>query len=249
MPGWNRSARSSRRIRCSRSGRSSSSTAKIRRKKKPGRIPGHRPEAAPRTTHASAAWRTSNVLHVHDLELLHPSRSPDLGDVARELPDEGLRDGGRVGDLPLLDVGLVLAHDLVADRLAARGIRELHRRPEHHAAIVLEERRIDHLRIRELRLELDDAALDEALALARGLILGVLGDVALRARFRDGGDDAGPVHRLQAVELGAEHLGTVERDGDLVHGRVAWSDWISYARISSRWRMPRQAARAPARVV
>ena len=37
----------------------------------------------------------------------------------------------------------------------------------------------------ELGLDLADAALDEALLLARGVVLGVLGEVAVRARLGD----------------------------------------------------------------
>jgi putative YhbY family RNA-binding protein len=138
------------------------------------RRPSPRPSRAP-----------SNVPDVHYLELLHPARSPNLGDVARGLPDERLGDRRRVGDLRELEVGLVLAHDLVGDGLLARGVDQLHRRAEHHAVVVVEQLRVDDLRVGELRLELDDAALDEALALARRLVLGVLGDVALGARLGD----------------------------------------------------------------
>ena len=98
----------------------------------------------------------------------------------------------------------------------------------HHAPVVVEQLRVDHLRVGELCLELDDASLDEALALARRLVLGVLGDVALRARIGDGCDHRRPVHRLQAMQLDAQLLGTCEGDRDLAHGaRLAWRDWMS----------------------
>jgi hypothetical protein len=56
-------------------------------------------------------------------------------------------------------------------RSPCRGVEELDRRAEDHAPVVVEQRRVDDLRVGELRLELDDAALDEALALARRLVL------------------------------------------------------------------------------
>src|SRR5207253_7802412 len=44
---------------------------------------------------------------------------PDLGDVARVLPDKPFGDRRGVADLADLEVGLVLAHDLVGHALAA----------------------------------------------------------------------------------------------------------------------------------
>ena len=51
----------------------------------------------------------------------------------------------------------------------------------------------------ELRLDLLDAALDEALLLARGVILGVFAQVAVRARLGDRLDDARPLLGLQPL--------------------------------------------------
>jgi hypothetical protein len=45
--------------------------------------------------------------------------------------------------------------------------------------------RVDDLGVPELRLEIGNAAFDEALALARRLVFGVLGKVAVRARVSD----------------------------------------------------------------
>ena len=54
---------------------------------------------------------------------------------------------------------------------------------------------------RELVLELHNAALDEALALARGMVLGVLGQVAMLAGGRDRLDHRGPLLGLEAAQL------------------------------------------------
>src|SRR6185436_4701552 len=158
-----------------------------------------------------------------------------------------------------LDVRLVFADDLVGHGLLAGGVEELDRRAEDHAPVVVEERGVDDLRIRELRLELDDPSFDEALAFTGGLVLGVLRDVALGARFRDRGDHRRAVLGLQPVQLGAQLVGADERDGYLhvdgsnkwgtSEGSDLWSVWISYGRSSVSPRMPRQAARAPAMVV
>ena len=48
--------------------------------------------------------------------------------------------------------------------------------------------RVDDLRVGELGLDLGDAALDEALPLLGRVVVGVLGQVAVRARLGDRAD-------------------------------------------------------------
>ncbi len=71
----------------------------------------------------------------------------------------------------------------------------------------IEQRRIDDLRITELRLDLRDPTLDEALALLRGVVFRVLRKVAMGPRLGDRVNDSRPIDRLQSVKLGAEALG------------------------------------------
>ena len=52
---------------------------------------------------------------------------------------------------------------------------------------------------RQPRLDLHDAALDEALLLARGVILGVLRQIAVAARLGDRLDDARPILATSAA--------------------------------------------------
>jgi len=80
------------------------------------------------------------------------------------------------------------------------------RRAEHAAAIGVEQRRIDDLRIRELALDLGDTALDKALAFLGGRVFGIFGKVPVGARLGDRGDDGRPPHGLQLVQLGAQLL-------------------------------------------
>ena len=56
---------------------------------------------------------------------------------------------------------------------------------------------IDHLRAGDLVLQLNQSALDEALALLGGVVFGVLREVAVRARFGDGGDHRRPLFVLR----------------------------------------------------
>jgi hypothetical protein len=57
-----------------------------------------------------------------------------------------------------------------------------------------------------IALKLLDAALDEALLFARGVVFGVLGQVAMLARLGDGADDGRTVHRLQLLQFGIQRV-------------------------------------------
>ena len=63
--------------------------------------------------------------------------------------------------------------------------------------------------VRQLVLELVDAALAEALLLARRVVLGVLAQVAVGARLGDRLDDARPLHLLEPLELLSKPLRTL----------------------------------------
>src|SRR3546814_5391414 len=75
--------------------------------------------------------------------------------------------------LAVLDVAFQVAHDLVALLLAAVGVGQQHGRAEHDPGAGIERGDVDDLRMRQLSLKLLDPALDEALLLARGVVLGV----------------------------------------------------------------------------
>src|SRR3546814_2432267 len=91
--------------------------------------------------------------------------SSDL--VALVLADQRTRDRRRNRDLPLLDVGFQVAHDLVALLLAAVGVGQQHGRAENDTRAGIERGDVDDLRMRQLSLELLDPALDEALLLTQ----------------------------------------------------------------------------------
>src|SRR3546814_15275317 len=65
---------------------------------------------------------------------------------------------------------------------------------------------LDDLRMRQLSLELLDPAFDEALLLARGVVLGVLLQVAVRTRLGDRVDHRRALDRLAFVQLRAQAL-------------------------------------------
>jgi hypothetical protein len=77
--------------------------------------------------------------------------------------------------------------------------------------------RIDDFSGRHLGLDLLDPALDEALLLARRVVLGVLRQVPVGTRFRDGLDDIGPVLRLQPLQFRTQRFGAAHRHGSTFH--------------------------------
>jgi hypothetical protein len=64
---------------------------------------------------------------------------------------------------------------------------------------------IDDLRVAQLALDFLDAPLDEALLLAGGMVLGVLGQVAVGARLGNRRHDARTVDGLQPLQLLPQH--------------------------------------------
>src|SRR5262249_14304397 len=106
-------------------------------------------------------------------------------------------------DAPLRRLRLVRAHDLVADLLAALVLEQNGRR---EGDAVARRRRIDDLGGADLALELGDAALDERLLLARRVVFGILGEVAVGPGLGDRLGDGVPVDALEAIELVAQAL-------------------------------------------
>lgn len=104
----------------------------------------------------------------------------------------------------MIDIGFVVADDLVLDGVARLEILEFDRRGKHHAAIGIEHRRIDDLRGGQLRFEIGDATLDEALLFLRGIVFGVFRQIALCAGLRDRVDHGRPLDGLEALQFIAQ---------------------------------------------
>jgi hypothetical protein len=165
------------------------------------RLPHQRAPPAPGAVAARSIRRSADR---HDLVALDAAGRLHFGGVALFLADQRARDRAGDVDQALLQVGLVLADDLVLDLVAGLLFLELDGGAEHDLAAGVQLRRIDDLRGRQLALELADAAFDEALAVLGGVVLGVLRQVALRARLGDGVDHPGPLHGLELVQFGLE---------------------------------------------
>src|SRR4029079_11976375 len=100
-------------------------------------------------------------------------------------------------------------------------IFELDGGAEHDPAVAREAARVDDLRGRELVLDLADAPFDEALLLAGGVILGVLREIAVTARFGNRLDDVRARLGLELLPLGAQRLGAAQGHGRAFHAPTA----------------------------
>src|SRR5690606_30719982 len=143
----------------------------------------------------------SAVADLDDLVLAGAAGRLDGDDVALVLADQRARHRRRDRDLAVLDVGLEVADDLVALLRATVFVGQQHGGAEHHLVADLQRGHVDHLRVRELALELLDAALDEALLLARGVVFRVFLQVAVRTRLGDRIDDGRTLDALQLFQL------------------------------------------------
>src|SRR5690606_21905332 len=94
---------------------------------------------------------------------------------------------------------------------------------------------VDHFGERQRRLQLIDAALDETLLLAGGVVLGVLLEVAVRARLGDRLHDARALDRLQPIELFAQAFDAALGQWGSSHACSSrWSSWSALTRSESR---------------
>src|SRR5258706_1268740 len=190
---------------------------------------------APLAAASSSKSRNLYVTDVQDFIAFHPSRRLGVDDVAGLLADQRARDRRIDRDAALLDVGLVVADDLVGRRRLALFF-QVHGGAEHAAPFRIQQLRVDDLRVAELRLQLGDAPLDEALLRARRFVLGVLRQVAVRARLGDRGDHAWAIHGLEALQFHAQQLRAANRHWGFGHG----------SEFSAVWRAVPAAGRVPA---
>src|SRR5580765_2131774 len=166
---------------------------------------------------ATAPGPGSPIPDRDDFVVAHAAGRLHLGHVAGRLADQRPRDRRADRDQAVFQIGLVVADDLVGHRDAAVFVFQVDRRGEHDAALGVQRPRVDDLRGRELALDLEDAAFDEALLVLRRLVLGVLRQVALRARLGDGLDDGVTLDVLQPGKLFRELLGAADREGNGGH--------------------------------
>src|SRR5437868_2336950 len=95
----------------------------------------------------------------------------DFGDIAFRFADQRARNRRADRDLPVLDIGFVVADDLIAHALAGVGVFQLDRRAKDNPALAVNRARVDHMRVGELVLDVADARFDEALPIFRGIVI------------------------------------------------------------------------------
>src|SRR5690606_9416209 len=157
----------------------------------------------------------SDVADADDLVGARAAGHDDLDGVALVLADQRPRHRRGHRNPPLLDVSLQLADDLVGDgRFVVVQVHQLDGGTEHDARTRRDLGRIDHLRVRQRGFELLDAALDETLLLAGGVVFGVLAQVAMRARLGDGVDHRRALDRLQFFKLRTQALRAAHSQGN-----------------------------------
>src|SRR5690606_36061808 len=173
--------------------------------------PRSRPKARPGGAPGAAAGSPSPpasvaVADVDDLVLARASGRFDGDAVAGMLADQRARHRRGNRDQAQLDVGLQVADDLVALLLVGLDVGDRHLGAEYDLVAGVEPGHVDDVGVREFALELLDAAFDEALLLTRGVVLGVLLEVAVRTRVGDRGDHLRALDRTELLELGAQPL-------------------------------------------
>src|SRR3989344_2044829 len=150
----------------------------------------------------------SLVADRHHFVAANPAGSLHFGGIALFLADQGAGDRARDIDEPLLQIRLVLAHDLVFHEVARLFVFQFDRGAKDALAAAIHGAGVDHLRHRQLALDLLDAAFDEALAVLGGVIVSVFAEVALRARFGNCRDHSGALYGLEAVQFFLELFST-----------------------------------------
>ena len=95
---------------------------------------------------------------------------------------EGLADRGGGGELALGEVRFALAHDGEFHHAVVGEVFDLDR-VEHLDLLAVELRTVQDLGVDDLVLQFGDLELEQALRFAGGLVLRILGEVALLARF------------------------------------------------------------------
>src|SRR5262249_4559414 len=135
-----------------------------------------------RTSASASSWERQ----LQDFVTHGPARHPDLGNLAHLLAEQALADGAGRQDLVLVVVLIAGADELETLFLAGVEVLDAHAHAEDDGIgrqVVL----VDEVGPVELVLEVVDAGLQHPLVFARGVVLGVLAQVA---QVAGGGDPA-----------------------------------------------------------
>src|SRR5690606_2524617 len=126
------------------------------------------------------------MFHLINLILHFPARGFDHDHIALFFADEGAGNGGADGDSVVFYIRFVVADDAVDFLLFRLAVNDGNGGAKTYLARVGNGFDIDNLRIGQLAFDFLDAAFAKALLFARGVILGVLFQIAVLARFGNG---------------------------------------------------------------
>src|SRR5262245_3883200 len=137
----------------------------------------------------------SVIADFHNLVALAAARGRDLDRIASALADDGARDGRGHRYHALLHIGLELTDNLIDGLVLGSLVDERDPSAELYG-VARQFRNVDHLGAADLVLELGDPSFGPALLLFSGMIFRILRQIAMRARFLDGPNDARALHRF-----------------------------------------------------
>src|SRR5579885_2390338 len=153
------------------------------------------------TASENAHGNSGLVLHAYDVVAAPAAGRVEFERIALALADQRARDRRGHRDAAMFDIGFQIADDLINKSGAAVFVLQFHGGTEHHASARIEPRDVDDFRMRQAGFQFLDAAFQEALLLARGVVFGVLAQIAVCARLRDRRDDARAFHGFQPFQF------------------------------------------------
>src|ERR1700733_11239924 len=194
----------------------------------------------------SANRSTSDELDAEYLVGTIAAGSGDRNGVTDLLADKRLGQRRRQRQSANLDVGFMHADDLVGRFLLRLFIHQLDMRAEHHM-LAGQSGRIDHPgRVYDF-LQLGNEPFDEGLTFSRRMVLGVLGEIAMCARFGDLTNDRRALNRFELAKLVFEALQTRAGHRELMHEGVLRCSNARRRQTSGQTQAPRQAGAWPRR--
>src|SRR6185312_5762785 len=161
--------------------------------------------------------KNSDELNLDDLVAARAAGCVDLDGVADFLADQRACYRRGDGDAARLHVRFLVADDLVRLLLFRILVDDGHGGAELDL-VAAELGNIDDLGPRDEILKFADAAFVEALLLLGGVIFGIFGKVAVRARLGDRLDDARPLLLLAPAQFFLQRFEPFACHRDLVHG-------------------------------
>ena len=138
--------------------------------------------------------------NLHHFVFDHLDRRLDLDKIADSLSDQRFADRRLNRDAVHFHVGFILSHQRILPLRLRLLFNHEHRGAEHDG-VGDSSGRFDDTGVGQLRLQFHDARLDESLAFLGGIVLRILAQIAMGARFSNGFDIFGTLDFAQTIKL------------------------------------------------